>query len=95
MIGHTKAGHPIYLDKLQRALRAHNARKENPSFNESWNEANSLGDSIHRGIISQVAASKYGMEYCNTSGIPGRPSGKYKVNMVEVTMFLCLNSLSF
>lgn len=61
IIGYTKKDEPIYEKHLHDALKAHNAGKEEPSFNESYNEAHGLGDRLHRGLVSQAASSVHGI----------------------------------
>ena len=67
----------IDLKKLKVALKAHNARKEFPTFNDCYNEAYGLGDTAHRALIKRAASSKYGLLESNK-----------KVTMKEVEQYL-------
>jgi len=60
IIGHVN-GKPVYKKHLNIALKAHNGRKESPTFNQGYNDSKGLGDSHHRGLIAAAEQSKHGI----------------------------------
>ena len=62
VIGHGRDGNPIYEShkQVKEAFVAHNAHKEDASFNENYNTSKKLGSVAGRGLMENIANSKHG-----------------------------------